>query len=217
MKINHSYVKWDKKSYIDLLVKYYETYQKSLGFSDQPLIRPAYYLTYGRLWFKDINHVFNKKINFNLINDQYFEGHFVLKILNCSFSEFHNYMVYGIPDKFLDYIYPRRSKYKWRHWLRAEILSNRFRQKLKFQNKGYAKKEKSEHQLSKENWKKQKGLDKDKRKCGYRRRRSCPNYSKRKFNKQHRQWQRDNINHENWEELMNYKKLKWISDPWHYD
>lgn len=216
--LNPSYIpKWNKYAYIQLLVEYYKKYQESLGYSDLPLSRPTYFLKYRRIWFKDIPHVFNERVNFYLINDLYFEGHYVLKILNCSFSEFNHYMVYGIPDKFLDFIYPKRFKYRWRHHVRAEILSARFRQKTKFQNNKCPKKEKTEHQLNNQNWKKYKGIDRDKRKCGYRRRRSCPKYYKRKFNKQHRQWQRDNINKNNWEELMDCKKLKFISDPWNYD
>lgn len=77
----------------------------------------------------------------------------------------------------------------------------------------HKKKTKTKKQVARDDWREKKQFSKDASK----RKGWCRGFSKRWYkkyaNKSHRQWERHNIHHENWDVLtMDY--TKWTHDPW---
>ncbi len=89
--------------------------------------------------------------------------------------------------------------------------------KRKYQKKPHHKKRVlSEKEQAKKAWREHKQTKRDKAKRpglhGYHSD-GCPVWMKRHCNKKHRQWERQSIHHERYEELSNHKR-KDIFDPW---
>jgi hypothetical protein len=209
------------RDFARFLISCYEKYHNSFSFLDGESVSSYKYFKNDRVWFSSICHYGGNRIKWHLLQEMYLEGFKVRGILKCSFLEFCNYIVRGIPQKIYNYTSDKKQLNRRIHWRwRRKIwfIQNKFRVPQKFRsNRNIRKKIKSEKDVNKVSWHTSKGHHLDKKKCGYRRRRSCPKSYKKMFNKEHRQWQRDNLNKGNWEELSNYKKWKEIANPWRYD
>lgn len=213
---------WNDADYARLLVLYYNHYQNSFQLWEHDSLadyraKPKA----DRVWFSRINHYGGRRVKWYLLHELYLEGHIVEQKLKCDFQEFCNYMIYGVPTRIYN-ILPESKGRRLNHYLywrwraRTYFIDSHFRKQQKFKQTGNFKtKVKSEHQVAKEEWHEIKGHNRDRRKVKYRR--GCPRDIKRMCNKQHRQWERDNIQHDNWEELSNPRKWKEILDPWKWD
>jgi hypothetical protein len=213
---------FEDENFARLLISYYKLYQKSYTWWDHDHLKRSLYRPekYDRVWFKKIMHYGGHRVKWGLLNQLYFEGFYVLKKLKCSFFEFCDFMIYGIPTKYYKMIpspTPAYTGWYW-HWgwsKRNDFKDNHFRKKQKYQKrKGHRKKVNTEEKVIKKDWRKKKKIAKDKAKPTYRRRTSCPKYYKRLGNKRHRSWERDQIKKQNWEELTNYKKWDECLNPW---
>lgn len=71
------------------------------------------------------------------------------------------------------------------------------------------------HEIAKRNWRKEKGIDKDKQKNGWRRR-GAGRYFKRLSNKMHRSWEKEQIFREEYDSMHNID-YKYFLDPWMWD
>lgn len=102
-----------------------------------------------------------------------------------------------------------------KRWLRER--TQWYRTKNKYQKADHHRKKKvSEKEERRQDWRTQKRFKRDSKKRGWTRS-SCPKWIMKAGHHEHRSWVRQNIHRENWEELMNYKKLKFINDPWRWD
>lgn len=135
------------------------------------------------------------------INKLYKEGR-DLKVLNCDYVHFVDCVTGNYYKKYPYYGY-LKTEYRHRH-----------EEHVDWKSKG--KKTLSTERQAKKDWREHRCLDKDKSKHGWRRRRGCPKWIKRYSNKLHRQWEREKINREEWDDMcdMDYK---FFLDPWLWD
>ena len=150
-----------------------------------------------------------------IIDNLYWQGKVLYKYLKCSYQEFSDYLTSGrIPRSCWNYTEGYWSNYWIRYWDRDICIH--FRKKLSYQKKeNHSKKEKTEEQIAKDDWRDKKGFKKDQAKCH--KRRGCPKDWKKQANRDHRAWERHNIDKANWTELANTKKYKGFQDPWLWD
>ena len=101
---------------------------------------------------------------------------------------------------------------------RFHFKNNYFYFYKKSKNTKWSNKDKkvlSDKERIRRDWRDKKNFRKDKSKI------YSPNkykkFYKKYAQKQHRQWERENINKCNWEHLLDYKKIKFFSDPWSWD
>ena len=217
--------KFEDEEFARLLIYYYKYYQQNYNYWEfdhfrRSASRPS---SYDPVWYKRFILYGGHRIKWGLINQLYFEGNHVLKKIKCSYFEFCDFMIYGVPSEYYSLVNENYSHYNSWFWRRGwssrnDFKNNHFRKKQKYQKrKGHTKKVKTEDQIKKEEWRKVNKVPKDKSKPNYRRRKSCPKDYKRMANKSHRRWQKNNIQKENWEELMDTKKLDFLQDPWGWD
>ena len=221
-QLNHSHVSlWNDEDFARLLIEYYKVYQASYSEWERDDHFNHHKSRYDRVWFRKIKHYGGHRVHWGNLYKLYFEGHYILKKLRCSFCEFCDFMIYGVPSKYYSYVreldgYAWRSYYWGYGWSRRnDFRDNNYRKKQKFQIKdSILKKVKSEKIVLKEEWREKSGITKDNSKPNYRRRNSCPTDYKRLGNKKHRAWVRENISKDNWDKLSNQRKWKEIIDPW---
>jgi len=147
-------------------------------------------------------HYTGQKADWLFIEYLYKEGR-DRRVLNCDYAQFAETLINGY-------------QYRWTRW---SCLSVPFRQKHEQVNwKEKEKKTLSEKEQHRRDWRKKKGVHRDKQKKGWSQSRRGPgkwykNYSQ----KLHRSWQKTNLHNQNWEELMDRKKIKYLCDPWLWD
>ena len=203
------------------LVSSYEAYHRSLNVLSPQLDKlfPFKASDYMNLSW-DHHHRYNqyKRIRWDVIYRLYDEGYRVRQVLWCSFSEFVNYMVRGVPRVYWNIARPPSKPYNFTFFYRLisrrEKIGREFRLKQKFQKKKEIKKKvKTDKDKNRDIWWDKKGFIYEKKKHGHGRR-GCPKPIKKYCNKKHRQWERGNINKGNWENLMDYRKIDLIQNPW---
>jgi len=155
---------------------------------------PSYYLD-----VKD--HYTSAEANWILINFLYREGR-MRRILACDYASFVKTLL------------PKEISFSTRYF-RYSYLEAPFRVKhetVKWKEKG--KKTLSEKKQIKVDWRKHKKVSKDKQNAAwsYSKRGACC-WLKRLSNKMHRQWERQQISHEKWDDMSD-KDYKYFLDPW---
>lgn len=157
-----------------------------------------------------------------IVDNLYNEGKHVLRKINIDYKSFKRYVLEGPPSDYYNLAGECRYRYYSRFLTilrnRSYFVDNNYRVRSKFiKNRSNLKDSRGNSDgNSKKSWREYKKVRKDKAKAYYRRT-GCPKHWKRYFNKKHRQWERENISKEDWQALSDRKKLKYISDPWHYD
>ncbi|MDB4330148.1 hypothetical protein N9948_00250 [bacterium] len=150
----------EDQEFARILVQYYKYYQKECLWFNNPnnfsMYRPV---KYDRVWFNEISRQGGTRVNWLVLHKLYIEGFFIQRKLKCSYCEFCDYMVHGIPSRYYRLIAPRedlrKSRWFWGYgWtLKNDFKDNHFRQKQKYQkNKSKNKDKKSEEQIAKESW-----------------------------------------------------------------
>ena len=143
---------------------------------------------------------FYEKPNYQIIDYLYKLGRDYL-ILNCDYNHFVAVVTGQYRKKYLYYGY-LKTPYRTKH-----------EEGVCWKEKG--KKEISEERQANLDWRSKKGIDKDKKKHGSRKR-GCPKWVKRYSNKTLRQWERDCLKKGKWDELGSSDYLYFL-DPWLWD
>lgn len=124
---------------------------------------------------------------------------------------FKNYLLKE-PNQW-DNPYRKKKKGRWTlYWQRrweAKGKPSAYRR-----NPEHEKKVLSEQEINKREWRKKKGISKDKSKAYYRR--GAGKWYKKYSNTLHRQWEREMIHAEKWDEISD-KDYKFFLDPWLWD
>lgn len=186
--------------------KYCEEYlKKVIPFYSGP-ISPYQYLRYYRFneeaeprnSYADIDHQFVEPLN-----DLYFEGRTVYQVIDCSFTEFKEALLFGNQLNSSSNYYP--------------FYSRKNKEPSKYQKQPHHnKKVYSETDVRKQEWREKKGFTKDHRRKNRSFYGQCKKIRKFFDNKQHRQWEKQCLHHEKYDELTDFKN-KAIFDPWKID
>jgi len=189
---------WDQgvsDSYIRDCYGVYQEKYKELYYLNGSYTAPHYVRYYSSVRY----HYTGNKINWNLIDSFYREGRSD-KVLNCDYGQFADIMINGY-------------QYKWTAWSRLEVPFRHKHDQVKWKEKG--KKEVSEKEQARRDWREKKGINRDNKKASWRRRAGkwCKNQSQR----YHRAWEKENISKGNWDDLANDKSLKYFQDSWMWD
>lgn len=132
------------------------------------------------------------------------------------FDEFKRF-VYKHPD--LRY-YARYWEGPYPYYRRPGPIADRhglyYRHGTAFTQHGIEPKEIDEKTQQKNDWRKKKGIDKDKQKAGQYRN-GPSSWLKRSCNKTHRQWERQNLKKERYDEMSEKSLRKDFFDPWLWD
>lgn len=141
------------------------------------------------------------KANIVFINQLYKEGR-DRQVLNCAYDNFLDCLT-GNPYR-KRYLYYGSLKTPFRH---------KHEEHLDWKEKG--KKTLSDEKRAKLEWREHKGINLDKSKHGWRRK-GCPKWMKRYSNKLHRQWERETISREDWDNMSDID-IKLYQDKWMWD
>lgn len=190
-------LRWNAEDNCTFLKHYHKIFEENsrLCCLEEAVFDPIFY------------HRIPKKL---LLDQMYFEGKFVYQALTCSYSEFCGYMEGGLPRKCFRYFKPRwfSSRYLWYYYRYRERMS--YRRLLH-----HDKKELSQEEQNRRAWREEKQFERDKAKRIWRR--SCGKYNKKRAHEKHRAWQRNYIETEKYEELLDTSKLKGYQDSWWWD
>jgi len=188
---------WDTDASDTYVRECYKLYHKK--WSERYTLGDSYYGPHEKRWHRGDwkYHYTGANANWMHIEKLYREGR-ARKVLACDFDQFAHRVIKGYHP----------GRYFRRSYLDAPFR-NRHEQ-VNWKDKG--KKNLSEKEQAKRDWRKHKQISRDKKQASYTR--SAPKWIKRYSQKLHRSWQNQNIAHENWEELMDDKKIKFCCDPW---
>jgi len=186
---------WDTTTSDSYIRECYKIYQEK--WRAKYSIGDIYYGPHECRYYSSVKfHYTGTKADWMLIESLYREGR-SKKVLACDYSSFADYLINGYQRK----------------WTRYSYLKAPFRHKhndVKWKEKG--KKTLSDKEQSKRDWREHTQVDKDNKKASYRR--GPGKWYKKYSQKLHRSWQKTNIHNEDWEELLDTKKIKYFCDPW---
>lgn len=144
------------------------------------------------------------RIEFNEpLSELYFEGKNVYQVINCSFPEFCQALLFG------NHLYPNRQYFPG--FSRPDKVPSKY-----VRQSHHHPKILSEQDQARKDWRERKGFTKDYRRRSRSYRGRCKKIRKFFDNKQHRAWEKDCLHHERFDELMNGTN-KAIFDPWKID
>lgn len=129
----------------------------------------------------------------------------------------HFYSTTDLTSEELKHVVLNGMSNPWRKWRQFNYWGRRNHRRTNHyvRQKHHVKKEISESQLAKNDWIKLKGIDKDKKKNGWRRG-GAGKYYKRLSNHMHRSWEKEKIFHEEYDAMHNVD-YKYFLDPWMWD
>ena len=191
---------WDEGISASYIQSCYYIYQKR--WADRYSIRDSYYGPHEMRWSYSCGrkyHYTGESVDWVYLEKLYQEGR-SSKILNQDFSQFSESLTKGFQ----------------RRWTQCSGLGVPFRpqrESVDWKEKG--KKTLSEKELTRRDWRKKKGINRDNKKASWRR--GAGKWYKSHSNKLHRSWERQNLSMCNWDVLTNDTKIKYFQDSWLWD